>query len=122
MLDISLTTINDLETGSAVEYKVKLYLQQPEEYTKDDYLDSVGSIHTEMSNEGSYQIANTEIVLKNIKEDGSFYFSERFENEFPVDKLVEVFASINGVSVLVLRGIVNDWELTEEDVRLRINA
>jgi hypothetical protein len=122
MLDIDLTSLNLLEAGSAIEYKVKLYLQQPEEYTKEDYLDSVSSIHTEMSDEGSYQIANTEIVLKNIKENESFYFSERFENEFPVDKLVEVFAMIVGVSILVLRGIVNDWELTDKSVRLRINA
>jgi hypothetical protein len=122
MLDIGLTTLQALQEGSDIQYKVKLYMQQPEEYTKDDYLHSIGTIHTEMSNEGTYQIANTEVVLKNIKEGNSFHFSERFENEFPVDKLVEVFAVISGSSVLVLRGIVDDWELTEEDVRLRINA
>jgi hypothetical protein len=122
MLDIDLTTIDDLLKGSGVTYKVKLYLTAPEEYTNDDYLQSIGSIRTGMSTEGSYEIANTEVVLNNFKVDNVHYFSERFEDELPVDKLVEIFAMINGSSVLIFRGIVASWKLTPEEVRLQINA
>jgi hypothetical protein len=122
MLRIPLTAMQAIEQGVKPEYAVTVYFQQPETYTENDYLLSVGGLRTAMS-EGRYEIANTSITLSNEKKDGSHYFSRKFGRELPNNKLVEVYMLIAGERILVQRGVVNkNWTLNEMKVTLNINA
>jgi hypothetical protein len=118
MLRVPLDMLNALSQGVKPAYEVTVYYQQPETYTEDDYLLSVGGLRTSMS-EGRYEIANTSIVLSNE----NYYFSRRFAKELPNNKLVEVHVNIAGERILIQRGIVNkNWTLDEMKVTLNINA
>ena len=118
MLKISAESIAGIEKGSRTVYKVKVYFQEPEVYTEYDYLQNVGSVNTSMSAEGGYEIANTQIILKNL----NYYFSRKSANELPVGKLVEIFTTVVSEDILIFRGIVSTWELTEMIVTLNLNA
>lgn len=121
MLKVDINTFNAIDRGIKPSYKIVVYFQEPETYTEDDYLVSVGDISTSMS-EGSYEIANTTVTLKN--ED--YYFSKRLARELPNNKLVEVYLVIiaeAGVqNILIFRGVVSTWQLTEMLLTLNINA
>lgn len=121
MLKVDLNTINAIEQGIKSAYKVKVYWQEAETYTEGDYLISIGDISTSMS-EGSYEIANTIVTLKNEE----YYFSKRLSRELPNNKLVEVSlvipAEVGVQDILIFRGVVNTWQLTELSLTLNINA
>jgi hypothetical protein len=118
MLHVSLDMLSAIEQGVKPAYEVTVYFQQPETYTEDDYLLSVGGLRTAMSG-GRYEIANTSIMLSNE----NYYFSRRFAKELPNNKLVEVYMNIAGERILIQRGIVNqNWTLDEIKVTLNINA
>ena len=120
MLKVSLNTLKAIEQGVRPTFKVKVYWQDSETYTEDDYLVSVGSLSTSMSGDG-YEIANTTVVLKNDQ----YYFSRKCARELPTNKLVEIFLSIEDQDVIVFRGVVpreSGWALTETELTLNINA
>jgi hypothetical protein len=121
MLKIPLAVLNAVAQGRKPDYEVVVYFQEPEVYTEDDYLQSVGDIASSMSNEGGYQIANTIVTLKNVEK----YFSHvRLPKELPDNKLVEIYAKLAGEKVLIFRGIVQSggWKLTPMNLILNINA
>jgi len=119
MLKVGIDSFNAIEEGINPEYKVIIYFQEPETYTKDDYLISPGDISTSISESGrGYEVANTTIKLKNEE----YYFSRRFAKELPDKKLIEVFMNTGFEDILMLRGIVSDWTLTETELNLNINA
>lgn len=118
MIHVPLDILRAIEQGVDPKFKAIIYWQQPEGYTADDYLIGGGDISTSMS-EGSYEIANTSITLKN---DG-FYFSRRFAKELPNNKLVEIYLVIASLAILVFRGTVaKDWKLTKTMLTLNITA
>lgn len=117
MLKIGLNTIQAVEHGIKPKYKIKVYWQEPEVYSEEDYLLSVGDISTSMS-EGAYEVANATVQLKN--ED--YYFSQRLARELPNNKLIEIFMTIGSEDILVFRGIVGSWSLSPEILTLNINA
>ena len=121
MIQISLSTLQAISRGVKPINKVKVYFQTPETYTDDDYLAGVGDLSVSMSSEGSYEIANTTITLKNK----DYYFSRRLNKELPNNKLVEIFMNISGEEILIFRGIIPNeggWTLTKELLTLNINA
>lgn len=118
MLKVTAGTLNAIERGSGVIFKAKIFFQEPEIYTPEDYLNDVGAIASRMSSEGSYEIANTTIELKNT----GYYFSERFKDELPVDKLVIIYMTVNSEDIEVFRGIVSGWSLEGTLIKLTINA
>ena len=118
MLRIPLNVMNAIAQGVKPAYEATVYFQQPETYTEDDYLLSVGGLRTAMS-EGRYEIANTSLTLSNE----NYYFSRRFARELPNNKLVEIHAVIAGERILIQRGVVNqNWTLNEMKITLNINA
>lgn len=120
MLRVPAGALRAIEQGARISYAVKIYWQQPETYTEDDYLIDVGDINTSMSG-GGYAIADMSVHLKNK----GYYFSRRLEKELPNNKLIETFMMIEGAAVLIARGIVpreNGWSLTDTVLTLNINA
>ena len=120
MLRINARILIAIEQGVLPAFKAVVYWQEPEIYTEDDLLVSVGDLTTAMS-EGRYEIANTSVVLKN---DG-FYFSKRLAKELPNNKLVEIYMTVLGEDILVFKGIVpkeGGWTLTETELTLNVNA
>lgn len=119
MLRVSLDTLNAIAQGAGIDYEVIVYWQEPETYTKADYLQDVGDISAGMSEEGSYEIANVGITLKNT----DYYFSRKFARELPNNKLVEIYQLIAGQRILAFRGVVaQNWKLTPMGLTLNINA
>ena len=120
MLKIDLQILRAIEQGVKPKYKIKVYWQEAELYTEDDYLLSVGDLSTSISR-GAYEIANTTVTLKNQ----NYYFSRRLHRERPNNKLVEILMQIAGKDVLLFRGIIplsGGWTLTEMLLTLNINA
>jgi len=118
MLKLSLSVINAIAQAVKPVFKVIIYWQEPEIYTEEDYLDSVGDLSTSMS-EGRYEVANTTVVLKNQ----DYYFSRRFARELPNNKLIEIFIVINSTDILIFRGTVNkDWKLNGLTLALNTSA
>ncbi len=111
MIKAGLAEIAAIEQGIKPDYKVIVYWQVPEAYTESDLLISVGDITTSMSGGSSYEAANTVVELSN--ED--YYFSRKLEKELPNNKLIEIYIHN---SILIYRGIVSSWKLTETTLRL----
>jgi len=120
MLKINLNGINTIDKGRNPEYRVKIYFQQTETFTEDDYLQSVGSINSSMSSVGQYEIGNASVVLKNK----DYYFSRKFEKELPNNRRVEIYLWTGFEEILLAAGIVRDnsWTLTPETLTLNLNA
>ena len=119
MIHASLATLQALEKGLALQYKVTIYFQQPEIYTFDDLLRSVGDPSQSLSSDGGYEIGNTTIVLDNK----DYYFSRKFAKELPNNKLVELHMQAGDESILLFRGVVaNGWTLTQTELTLQVNA
>lgn len=118
MLELSIESLNAIEAGIKPAYKVIVYFQEPETYTEDDYLVNAGDMSTSMSESGGYEVANSSITLKNQ----DYYFSRRLARELPDKKLVEIFMNTGFQDILILRGVVSSWSLTETELTLNINA
>lgn len=114
MIKASLNKIRQIEQGKNIDFIVKIHWQVPEIYSADNKLIRVGDITTSIS-DNVYEVANTTIELSN--ED--YYFSRRLEKELPNGKLVEIYIYDD---ILLLRAIVDGWELTQTTLRLNINA
>lgn len=120
MLKVSLEALQMIETGVKPVYRVTVWWQEPETYTEDDHLLGIGDLSTSMS-EGSYEIANTTVQLKNT----DYYFSRKLARELPNNKLAEIHMEIAGEEVLVFRGVVpkeRGWALSETVLTLNLNA
>lgn len=121
MLKMDIDTMRAIEKVAEQHYKVTVYWQEAETYTEDDYLLSVGDLETSMSGE-SYEVANVTVSLRNK----DYYFSRRLAWELPNNKLVEIYISIvtdAGIrDILIFRGIVSTWQLTETTLTMNINA
>lgn len=108
-----------LEKGRAPQYNVTIYFQQPEVYTPDDLLRSVGDPTQSLSADGGYEIGNTTVILDNK----DYYFSRKFGKELPNNKLVEIHMLIGDESKLLFRGVVsNSWTLSAAELVLPVNA
>ncbi|NOZ68031.1 MAG: hypothetical protein GXP46_01980 [Deferribacteres bacterium] len=118
MLNVSIDSLNAIEEGINPAYKVVVYFQEPETYTEDDYLLNAGDLSTSMSEDGGYEVANTSVTLRNQE----YYFSRRLAKELPDNKLVEIFMNTGFEDILLFRGVVYDWQLTETELTLNINA
>lgn len=122
MLKVSLSVLNAVEKGVKPELEVRVHFQQPETYTEEDLLLSVGALSTSMSSEGAYEIANTTITLKN--EDR--YFSRKFSRELPVKRKVDVLMTIEGEEIEIFSGIVSagrgGWSIKSGILTLNVNA
>lgn len=117
MLKLSLTSLNAIEQGAGMKYKVKIYFTVTEAYTEDDYLQSVSAISTSMSG-GSYEIANTTVTLRNK----DYYFSRKCVKELPNKRPVEIYGIIGAEEILLFSGIVGNWTLTATELSLGVNA
>jgi len=118
MKKLSLESLRAIERGVAPELSIKIYFQDPEIYTKNDYLESAGPLSEGMSSEGAYSIANASVVLRNK----NYYFSRKFGKELPVKRLVEISGMVGTDIILLFRGIIGRWRLTEALVTLEFNA
>lgn len=122
MLKLNLNSLNALQKNASLKNKVIIYWQEPEIYSTDDKLLSISSLNTSISSEGSYEIANATIELKN--ED--YYFSKRLSRELPNNKLVEIYRIISdSEEILEFRGIVprdGGWSLNDNILTLNINS
>lgn len=119
MIKANLSVLNAVERGIKPSYKVRIYLQEPEDYTVNDYLLSVGRISASLSSEGGYAIANTTVSLKNKDR----YFSIKFARELPVKRLVEIYMLLDGNEILRFRGVVGSWKYSKRtDIELTVNA
>lgn len=118
MLKVPVSVITAIERGIKPTYKVRVYFQQPETYTENDYLQPLGARKTTMSSQGGYAIGNTTITLLNK----NYYFSKKFARELPVKRLVEIYAVVGGTEFLEFRGIVSSWQRTKTLVTLQVNA
>ncbi len=117
MLRISAQGIEALEEG-LLQYRCKIYFQEPEVYTTDDYLQGIGSINTALPSEGGYEVANTQVTLRNEQ----YYFSRKFARELPVKRLVEIYVVAGSEEILLFRGVVSAWALTATQLTLHITA
>lgn len=121
MLKLPLNALAGIDANiTQPAYTVKVYWQEPETYTIDDYLLVVGDLSTSMS-DGSYEIINTIITLKN--ED--YYFSRRLAKELPNNKLMEIFMTMAGEDILIFRGLipkVGGWTLSGTVLTLNIKG
>lgn len=119
MIKAPLAVMNAVECGIKPKYKVRVYFQQPEDFTVDDYLLSIGRISAALSSEGGYAVSNTQVVLKNEQR----YFSRKFARELPVKRLVEIYMVLDGTDILRFRGIVGSWKYSgRTTVELSVNA
>jgi len=116
MLKVGIDSLNMIERSFRPDFKVIVYFQEPETYTPDDYLSGVGDITTGMSGEG-YEVANTTVTLLNR----DYYFSKRLARELPNRKLVEIYAGF-AEDILLFKGTVNSWQLTEQALTLNLTA
>lgn len=119
MIRASLAAMRLLEKGHAPQYRVTIHFQQPEVYTVDDLLRSVGDPAQSLSSAGGYEIGNTTITLDNK----NYYFSRKFSKELPNKKLVDLHMLIGDESLLLFRGVISSgWTLTATELTLQVNA
>jgi hypothetical protein len=119
VLKTDLTTLALIDKGCKPVYVVTIYFQQPETYTKDDYLSDVGDISVSMSDDAGYEIGNVTITLLNRM----FYFSRKFANEFPDGRLIEVGVTVGESAILLFRGIISSgWKLTADTLTLQVTV
>ena len=119
MLNIDTEGLQAIANGAPITYTIVINFQQPETYTKNDYLLSNPQINTSVSEEGSYELSNITIALKNT----NYYFSRYFYYELPIGKLVQIYYNIgNVVQIEAMRGKIDSWELTPTTVSLSLTA
>lgn len=118
MLKLPIAALNAIRQGIRPKYKVRVHFQAVQDYTEDDYLQSIGQMRWSMSRDGLYEITNGSITLKNV----DYYFSRFFDREQPGNKRVEVYLIIGTTEVLLTSVVVRKWKLTPMLVTLEVNA
>ncbi|MFA6054046.1 MAG: hypothetical protein WC769_01600 [Thermodesulfovibrionales bacterium] len=122
MLKLPIAALNAIRQGVRPKYKVRVHFQAVQDFTEDDYLQSIGQMRWSMSKDGLYEITNGTITLKNI----DYYFSRFFNREQPGNKRVEIYLIIDTVEdpveVLWTSAVVKTWKLTPMLVTLEVNA
>lgn len=119
MLKADLATLALIDKGVKPVYSAIIYFQQPETYTSEDFLESIGDITSSLSADGRYEINNTTLTLLNR----GFYFSQKFGRELPNNKRCEVSMTIGSQTILIFSGIIGgNWTLTETLLTVNVNA